>query len=380
MRKSTIVLILSGTIGFLALAIYLFYQWTYGIVFSQEVDYSVIAVSPDQKKFLAVRDGEYLIMDSQTEKVLIKQPRKFNSRHIISRTWVNNQELGFHVFGSKENDYDYQYYLTRDLKNFKLIYRKDRKSIIEFVLESPNFQNFAYQNKSNQEWVVEDRNGSKWHTGLSLTITGAGWSNDDRYLELSNEEEQYLLDTKLKKIVKLDKRFSGKWAPTKNIYGFFADHHSRGFFDNNFYLFDPQKLSFTRFAWRNILDAYDFYWAPDNKSIAFDHAGEIFIINVQNPQDPPYKAQALESDGAVASSIVWTTDCQSIAYLTRTPTRLLFILFFKPAKYHLVKLNVKTGKFKKIYINDIPKEVCWIGGNILYYKLNHNGTVYRLKF
>lgn len=340
------------------------------ISMTKQVDYRVVAISPKHDKFLATKDGYYLILDAQSEKVLLKEKVNFFGPDISDCKWINDHELVFEIFDGQNNEF----YLTRDLKHFTLIYKKSYEIITEFIRSSPNYQKFAYQNKT-KEWIIDYRTKDSWNTGLIFKITGYSWSNDGRYLKLSNDKIQYLLDTKLKKVIKLDKKFSGEWAPSKNLYAFFAERHSLGFSENGFYIFNPDKLIYNRINTPGPSFDHTESWSPNSQYYAVDYGKYVYIVNLKKPNLPPQKIISFDNHTSVSGELFWSTDSQNLLFLTRTTAYNIF----KPADYHVVKVNLKTGKVKKFYIQGMVNSSFWMDSNILYYTLDHTEGLFRLK-
>lgn len=313
---------------------------------------SELILSPQRDKYLVIQGDLITLRDAKTDQVLAKTGRKTREREITwYHGWVNNDELAVVMIDFKNNMHGI--FSTQEFKQFTPleVFGENIKTY-----NSPSYERMVFQNVNDNKIFIQYKNGEKWDTGLAFKMEGFSWSNSDKYLFLTQDDDaQYLLNTKMKKSIKINK-FSGVWAPTKDLYGGVLS------------LFNPETLQFTQLNSEGI-DIYnvtDFIWSPNSEYMLTNCCDELFISSVGEPDTAPRHLIKLEKDGYFCKDFAWTKDLKSVLGVYHKPTTLNFL---KPIDYYAFKVEIATGKTKKIYLNGMPSgTMAWIDDDTLIYQ------------
>lgn len=230
---------------------------------------SELILSPQRDKYLVIQGDLITLRDAKTDLVLAKTGRKNREREITwYHGWVNNDEFGIALIDKNKI---YGTYTTSDFKNYKLLNEIKKDIAREY---SKSFKRHIIQHENTRKIYVQYENYEKWDTGLAFPLKGGDWSNDDRYVFLTQDKDtQFLLDTKRKTSVKL-REFSGEWAPTKDL------------FRAGFSIFNPKTLESTDLCIYGY-NIDDYIWSPDSEHILLVGFDELYLSSVKDPSTPP---------------------------------------------------------------------------------------------
>jgi hypothetical protein len=336
----------------------------------RQFNFKLCIVSPGKGKFITKQGEKVLIVNAKNGRKIIKRKNIVDDHKILRYRWLNNDEVLVETSDLKYTNA----YKTKDFRRYELI-NKIKHGRLSRI--SPDYRKFLFQD-DNGELAIEHSNGLIWKTGLVMELTGYDWSNDGRYIRVLNEDEQSIIDTNNQYVNKMDKRFSGYWAPTRNIHAFYTNSRSRGFEKNCFYLFEPETVSYMEVNLTGIDRVKSYVWSQDSEYIAIMDWKSIFVIKTKNPHEPPKKIYDFEEHESVASfsGLNWTKDSKGITFVSHKLGRFVT----KPMNFYATKVNIETGESKKVYIDGLLYEdIYWADDNVLYYELDHKKGLFRKK-
>lgn len=289
---------------------------------------------PKREKYLILYGNDALIFDAKTDKLLIKGSIKTNEREITDFVkWLNDDELVVVVNHHTTNIFGR--FKTSDFKDFQLI-EKIEKTIKRRYSNSYNKQ--LVQKNNDKKIVIQYENGETWDTGLAFEFTGFCWSNDDRYLQVSNDNEEYLIDT-VTKTTRKTYLMSSNWAPTKNLLMFMG--HS---------VYDPETQEVTYINRsgipQNSIDTR--IWSPNSEKILIATGKELFVSNINIPEVPPKKLLKVDEPSYLEEKFFWSKDGRSLFGIYQRTARNIV----KPLDFIAFKINLVTGKVQEVYLND----------------------------
>lgn len=340
-----------------------------------------VVLSPNRERLLIINDREEIVLFDVQKEVIITRYDMVTEDYVIykhSVDWVNSNkiELTKHYKCPEEKAVRY---ITEDLTHFELLFQYDEK-----IKYRGNIKNMLIQDIDSKRIKIKYSNNEIWDTGWQLDFTGYSWSNDDKYLLLSHSKtkENYLIDTSKKTIRKLEKYFSGKWSPTRNLYCFYTNFEARNFQEKGIYVFNAEDLSFVKFntdidLLENLSRTWSptFIWSPNSRYIVIPDVGEMFLFDVSSPLKKPQVL--LELDGQIDEKrVTWSKDLKHV--LLSYETRSINVL--KPFNFYVARVNIDTGKIERIYIPGLLyKEFFWIDDNTIIYRVDHDNGLYKSK-
>jgi len=323
---------------------------------------------PDNPEYALAQENNILILNTKNNKVILRAKLKTKEYEITYIKWLNDSELIISM-NDLINNFNGKY-KTNDFKNFQFI-SKLQNEINQW--SANNYKKAFFQRENDKKIFIRYISGDIWDTGIAFDFTGFDWSKDDKYLQISNGKDNYLIDTEIKKVSKFNKDFSGQWAPTRNIYAFYTGTFSDGYDKNSLYLFNPNVLSFIKVNLQGIDHIRTFLWSPDSKFLLVDTIDEIFLIDIAAPFAEPKRLLKLEGS-ILEDRITWSKDLNSVLACYQVTTRNIF----KPKDFFVVKANVQTGNIKKIYIDGLLYgKYFWIDDNVFVYEIDHRIGLYK---
>lgn len=346
-------------------------------------DIKKVSLSPDRKRLLMINDRDEIVLFDVEKEEIIARYSMVTDDYVIyehSISWEANSEISLvkHCSSFDNKNKIVEYYVTKDLKYFDRIFQYNDDFRIYL---SPTRENAIVRNTKTNEIVIKYNDDNIWKTGLSFEITGIGWSNDDRYVFLDFKKETYLVDTQKQRIEKLDKYFSGEWAPTKNLYCFYTGLEAKGFQENGIYVFNTEDLSFIKLnsnmepSYKSLPNTWGptFIWSPDSRYIAIPDVGEMFLFDTASPEQKP--KILVDFDGQIDSNrVAWSKDLKHVLFSYNTTS----INIFKLYNFYVARVNIDTRKMKKRYIDGLlHKEFFWIDDNTIIYRVEYENGLYK---
>jgi hypothetical protein len=346
-------------------------------------DIKKVSLSPDRKRLLMINDRDEIVLFDVEKEEIIARYSMVTDDYVIyehSISWEANNEISLvkHCSSFDNKNKIVEYYVTKDLKYFNRIFQYNDDFRIYL---SPTRENAIVRNTKTNEIVIKYNDDNIWKTGLSFEITGIGWSNDDRYVFLDFKKETYLVDTQKQRIEKLDKYFSGEWAPTKNLYCFYTGLEAKGFQENGIYVFNTEDLSFIKLnsnmepSYKSLPNTWGptFIWSPDSRYIAIPDVGEMFLFDTASPEQKP--KILVDFDGQIDSNrVAWSKDLKHVLFSYNTTS----INIFKLYNFYVARVNIDTRKMKKRYIDGLlHKEFFWIDDNTIIYRVEYENGLYK---
>ena len=337
-------------------------------------DFITAELSPDKERlFIITNSDEIVLFDVKKGEIITRYPM-ITEEYVIyghSVGWTVNNKIMLTKHHQDEKRRIIKRYSTHDLKRFEMLFQYDDNR--EKFLSKTNKKAIVLDTRTN-EIKIKYSDGLQWNTGLSFKITGSSWSSDDRYVFLDCNKQTYLVDVEKQKIDEIDKFFSGRWAPTKNLLCFESETFSRGVFEEEgIYIFNADNLNFTRFNTNLKPISQTLSWSPDSKYILAINIGKMNLLDANIPSNPPINL--VDLDGVIEQGrIFWSQDLKHILFSYRTRT----INIFKPRNFYVARINIKNGKMRKLYIDGLLyKEFFWIDDNTIIYRVDHDNGLYK---
>jgi len=327
-------------------------------------------LSPNQDKLLVVTEhDEILIYDISTQNIYFKSRESDNEYLITNIDWYDNSTF---IVSRKSKRINFRgRFLTEDFKNFIMLHELNLKQKVYF---SKKNRIILIQDDKTKKISLKYENGEIWDLNLDFEFTGLSWSKDDRYLFLSDRKLNYHLDTDLKIIKKIEKDFSGQWAPTKNLYAFITNHGAYSIKDQGLYLFNPDDLSFIKLNTDGLRISGRLIWSLDSQYIAIVNGKGIFILDIQNPQAPGKKIFIPTNEEISEEYFDWSVDSKFILALYGVRT----INPCQPRIYYVIKIDITNGKTSKIQLKEKPDfKFIWVDSDTIIYKSAFGEGLYR---
>ena len=327
-------------------------------------------LSPNQDKLLIVtKQKEILIYDIATQKICFNTRENDDEFLITDIDWYNNSTF---LVARKVNRSNLRgRFLTEDFKTFIMFHELKEEQKVYF---SKKYKKILLQDVNTNKIFVKYENGEIWDLDLHFKFTGISWSNDDRYLFLSDGKSNYLLNTDKRIIHELDKDFSGYWALNKNIYAFTTNLGAYNFKDHGLYIFNPDDLSFTKFNTDGMQTGGRLIWSPDSKYIALVNVKGIFIFDTQNPQALGKELFNRTNEELSEKYADWSVDSKFILalYGVRTPNP------YQPRIYYVTKIDIATGRVWRIRLKEEPDfKFIWVDNDTIIYRPAFGEGLYR---
>lgn len=287
--------------------------------------------------------------------------------------WYDNNNLKVSI-KDKETGIFGEYF-TSDFENFQLMLKlKEEPPLKSTQYISERVTKVAFTDNKDRV-LIKYKNGEVWDTGLRYPDMAFGWSNDDKYAFGLTKEKEYVINTEKKEINLLNKYTSpGVWAPTKNLYAFYAGDTSRGFKEKGFYIFNAEDLSFTKLKSGDLKSFKIFIWSPNSRYLLVTRVSEMYLFDVENPSKHPKTLVSFKNN--IDSRIKWSDDSKYIYFLFSNTT----MNIIKPSIFYVAKLNIETGKMKKIFIDALLyRKFYWINDNLVYYTIDNEKGLLKSK-
>jgi hypothetical protein len=342
-----------------------------------EENFKYYRLSPKKDKLLIVLpDNKIKIIKLNTNNKIFSFSIRDIQNKIVYIDWYDNSS--FMVIMKNNSSRMNQYYHTKDFIKFRLI---DEVKLPEYDIFFNDNKYLIFHDDNTESIIIKNLNSNTaWNTGLHFKNTGFSCSSDGNYIFISDDNTNYLVDVTKSKIQKIDiNEYDGYWAPSKNLYAFISDSNNSILEAGRLYIFNPIDLTFRKLNNNELYSSTELIWSPNSNLIMIIHGSELTCYKLykdisNNQKSYPILTRKYEAiEGAYSS---WTQNSKSFLFLSHASTENVF----KPIDYFVGKINIKSGSFKKLYLDFVPGlNVNWVNENLIIHDIDQKQGLYMTK-